>query len=102
MLRALRDQLDATQADLEAERRARADLEAEVEAARHAERSAHQAAFVQLVTGLHAVSPLTTITEAVLDRVAPDAHTLDRLNAAFGVDFESVQEHIDAVLEKQR
>jgi type I site-specific restriction endonuclease len=102
VLRALRDQLDAVQEDLEAERRARADLEAEVVVARQAERSAHRAAFIQLVTGLRAVSPLTPITEAVLERVAPGAHTLERLNETFGASLDSVQAHIDAVLEAEQ
>ena len=97
VVRALRDQIETAKADLEAERHARDQLETRVASAEAATRAARRTAFEQLVRGLHAVAPLTPLTEAVLGQVAPDSCDLDALNDAYGT-AESVQDHIDRVL----
>lgn len=100
VVRALRDQLLAAQAELETERRARDELEAKLSGAIDATRATRRDAFEQLVTGLHAVSPLTPLTEAVLQQVAPAACDRDGLNDAYGLSLGSVQDHIDRVLSR--
>lgn len=94
VVRFLRDQLEATRADLEVERAAHLDLSARLAAAEDNVRAERRAAFEQLVAGLHAVTPLTPITEEVLAQVAPRLCDLAALNDAYGADASCVADHI--------
>lgn len=98
VVRALREQLDSAKSDLGLEREARSELEARVSAAEAEIRAARRVAFEQLVRGLHAVAPLTPITEAVLAQIAPDSCDLAVLNDAYGIGAATVQDHVERVL----
>ncbi len=70
-----------------------------------AEQEAHRVTtrqgFAGLVRALQAVAPLMPITEDLLLRANPALDPLETLNNAFGVTYDSIQAHIDDVLNEE-
>lgn len=98
MVRALRTQLDVAKAELEDARHAAQIAEEKAREAECLAKEAMRRGFIQTVRGLHAVAPMTPMTEDVLRQVAPTACDLAFLNAAFDVELDSVEAHIHAVM----
>jgi hypothetical protein len=108
-VRRLRVQLDAAKEDLERERADKARLErsvVELERAVAAERAAARAsareAYRQTVLALRAFAPYAPLTEALLGKVNPPAPSAAVLNELFGLKLETVQQHIDHIVNEAR
>ena len=74
------------------------ELESLLAAEQEARRAARRQGFTGLVQTLQTVSPFMPITEDLLLRANPVLDPVEALNDAFGVTYDSIQAHIDAVL----